>query len=256
MYTRCPGCHTVHPVNAAVLARAYGQARCGKCNKSINVIEWLFDSWPDPGAQPAPSRASGSDLPELGANIDMGLHDAAPEGKLEDEGGGLKQPVEARLYSRLLWVGGLVLLLLITFINIASLPGTGISESQPMQSAMRALGMTTAPPTPSFTDLSSIQLLSRDMQMHPSVPGGLVLSATLVNRAPHRQDFPVLEVILTDKRSRPIANRYFQPSEYLSEGADSRRGMTPEALLAVKLEFLDPGAQATGFELRFHAETQ
>ena len=43
MYTRCPGCHTVHPVNAALLASGGGRYRCGKCNKVNNALEALFD---------------------------------------------------------------------------------------------------------------------------------------------------------------------------------------------------------------------
>ena len=61
MYTRCPACHTVHPVNASLLAQGGGKYRCGKCNKSANALESLFDEWPEPGDKPP---GAGSDTKE------------------------------------------------------------------------------------------------------------------------------------------------------------------------------------------------
>ena len=52
MFTRCPGCHTVHPVNAALLARGGGRYRCGKCNRAGNALDALFDDWPEAGEAP------------------------------------------------------------------------------------------------------------------------------------------------------------------------------------------------------------
>ena len=58
---------TVHPVNAALLAQGSGRYRCGKCNKTSNALEHLFDDWPAAGDKPA----GAGDLPVLGLNIDF-----------------------------------------------------------------------------------------------------------------------------------------------------------------------------------------
>ena len=68
MYTRCKGCHTVHPVNASLLARADGKFRCGKCKKTGNALEALFDEWPEAGEKPPETGP----IPDLGLAIDLG----------------------------------------------------------------------------------------------------------------------------------------------------------------------------------------
>jgi predicted Zn finger-like uncharacterized protein len=243
VYTRCPGCHTVHPINAAVLAQAGGVARCGKCNKSVDLLESLFDSWPDPGSKPAPSRSGSARPPELGA-IPVQASDPEPaddppppEPGKDDSG-------------RILWAGACALLAALAVLNIATMPG--LSDWPPIRNALVAAGLSEAPPAPRFSDMASIHLAARDMQVHPTRPEALVLSLTMVNRAAQRQDYPVLELTLTDNRSNAIARRYFDPVEYLPRTADGDRGMTPDALVALSLEFADPGDQAVGFELRFH----
>jgi hypothetical protein len=94
-----------------------------------------------------------------------------------------------------------------------------------------------------------IQLVDKDMRSHPERADTLRLSATIVNRAALHQAFPGLEVILMDSSGQPIASRRFEPSEYLTSGADIEGGMTPEAYLPVILDLADPGRQAVGFEL-------
>ena len=74
----------------------------------------------------------------------------------------------------------------------------------------------------------------------------------MVNRAQQIQAYPVFEVILMDRKSRPIASRRFTPAEYLGPDAHIDEGMTPKAFLAVTLELADPDARAVGFELLFH----
>ena len=69
MYTRCKGCHTVHPVNASLLARAGGKFRCGKCNKTGNALEALFDEWPEAGEKPPKTGP----IPNLGLAIDSAI---------------------------------------------------------------------------------------------------------------------------------------------------------------------------------------
>lgn len=75
MYTRCPGCHTVHPVNALLLAQELGKYRCGKCKQINNALESLFDEWPDPGDHPPKAGK----LPVLGLKLDL---EAAKQARL------------------------------------------------------------------------------------------------------------------------------------------------------------------------------
>ena len=56
MYTRCPACHAVHSVSAALLAAAGGDYRCARCSKVNNALECLFDELPAAGDRPPDPR--------------------------------------------------------------------------------------------------------------------------------------------------------------------------------------------------------
>lgn len=45
MYTRCPHCHAIFRVSAAVLQMAGGEVRCGVCSKVFNALDTLQDDW-------------------------------------------------------------------------------------------------------------------------------------------------------------------------------------------------------------------
>ena len=77
----------------------------------------------------------------------------------------------------------------------------------------------------------------------------LVLAATLKTRAPFAQDYPHLELTLTDTRDQPIMRKVLAPVEYLTQGADVRSGFAGNGDLAVSL-WLDAGQLgASGYRL-------
>jgi predicted Zn finger-like uncharacterized protein len=237
VFTRCPGCHTVHPVNASLLAQGAGKYRCGKCKQLNNALESLFDEWPDPGDRPP---AAGK-LPALGSSLDL---EAAKQARLssgegspiaEGEGGEDQRAVRSKKLLRAAWITSAIALLILVTVFLADF------FQQPLLNS----------PTASLRDLDQIQLLSRDMRSHPTQPDTLSLSLTIVNRAPRSQAFPGLEVILLDSSGQTLTSRLFEPGEYLAEDANIETGMTPEAYLHIKLDLADPGRQAVGFELHF-----
>ena len=101
-----------------------------------------------------------------------------------------------------------------------------------------------------FRDLDSIHLVSRDMRSHPTQPGRLRLSATIINRADRTQRYPAIVVTLEDATGSTLISRRFKPSDYLGATA-SAAGMPPGVYVPVVLELEDPGEQAVGFELAF-----
>jgi len=89
------------------------------------------------------------------------------------------------------------------------------------------------------------------MHSHPTRAGILVLSLTFVNLAQRPQMFPTLEITLLDGSNQPIAQRRFQPTDYLRNGADTESGLATDVFLPVLLELGDPGERAVGFEIQF-----
>ena len=100
-------------------------------------------------------------------------------------------------------------------------------------------------------NLERIHLVSRELRSHPTVPGQLRLSATIVNRAARAQPWPDLEITLLDAAGQQVARVRFSPADYLSSGSAVEAGMTPQAYLPLVLDLDDPGRQAVGFELEF-----
>lgn len=253
MYTRCPGCHTVHPVNASLLTQGAGKYRCGKCKQVNTALDSLFDEWPDPGEHPPVAGK----LPVLGITIDL---KAAQQARLEfgeaslladEEGGEGRRIRRSKKLLRAAWITIALALLIFVTVYLAEFFQQPLLDSARVEDWLVKTGLRESSPAASLRNLEQIELLSRDMRSHPTRPGALSLSLTIVNRAPHFQAFPRLEVILLDSSGQALVNRLFEPDEYLAPDADIETGMTPQAYLHINLDLADPGNQAVGFELHF-----
>ncbi len=225
MFTRCPGCSTVHPLNAALLALGGGDVRCGRCGKRFDATALLFDAWPDPATKPA-LQDKGKPTPVLGLKLkDGGAPEAMPE------------PVAPKPRARWPWAVALTVLLALTAFNVV---WTLLGEQFPGRGGDGV-----------FRDPAEVRLVSRDLETHPTRAGVLVLSATIVNEADRPQPRPDIQVTLLDLAGNPVARRRFIPSEYLPGDPDPGALMAPGAYLPFTLEFADPGETATGFEIEF-----
>lgn len=244
MYTRCPACHSVHPVSATLLAAASGRYRCGRCNKVGNALEHLFDEWPATGDQPP----GPGEVPVLGPrrDLDQVEHSGRDPDADEEAGGETRRAGWGRLLLRVAWITGAVLVLGFIAIRLAEFQGWPL----PRFVDPARIAPSTGQDGEVFRDPGQIHLVSREVRSHPSQPGKLRLAATIVNRAAQKQAYPVIEVILQDARGRTLNTRRFEPSEYVG-GTRSADGMTPGAHVPILLELDDPGEQAVGFELAF-----
>lgn len=99
---------------------------------------------------------------------------------------------------------------------------------------------------PANPDLLSIE--TSNLEADPQQANLIALNAILRNRAGLAQEYPQLELTLTDTQDRMIARRIFTPGEY-AKGADLKRGMAPNEEVTVKL-FLDLGdLKAAGYRV-------
>lgn len=252
MFTRCPACHTVHPVNAALLAQGRGKYRCSKCNKVAFALLALFDEWPEPGQKPA---AIG-EIPTLGQSLDLKKAEQSRLNPESDENGNEDPedvlPAKAgKPWLRLLWISGAIVLAIVILFQWAEFNGKPLLEQPRIQNALVQVGLKESPPREVFRDVDLIHLVSRELSSHPTQPNMLRLSATIVNRASRSQPHPGLTVTLLDAVGEPLARHEFEPEDYLAGGKRARPGMSPQAYLPLVLDLPDPGDQAVGFELDF-----
>lgn len=101
---------------------------------------------------------------------------------------------------------------------------------------------------PRRADLMSIE--SSDLQADTQRPGVIVLNALLRNRAPFAQEYPDLELTLTDQGDQPLVRRVLRPDDYMQ---DKRTAIGPGlgggAEEAVRVRIEAGGLLATGYQL-------
>ena len=244
MYTRCPQCKTVHPLNASLLSRARGLVQCGTCGRSFSALSFLFDEWPS-GEAHRPRAETDAVLPILGrAGNTEKTADASPVDEDEEE------PLEPQTSQRV-WIAATALLAILTILNIAWTFREPILNTPRVGNWVDRAGWSQHDEEGLLKDPTQIQLISRDMHTHPTRSGILVLSLTFVNLAQRSQEFPELEITLMDAANQPVAQRQFHPVEYLRAGADTGSGLAADVFLPVLLELGDPGDRAVGFEIQF-----
>lgn len=255
LYTRCPSCHTVFPLEAKQLAQAGGVVQCGGCQKVFNTLAVLFDEWPSGDAGPAesggmppvlPAPSQGNlDLPEPRPEpeLDDLLQEIPADAEQDDE-----RPPELVLdqtpaaipaWHRYAWQAAAGVLLLV-----------GVMQLSTMDAGDRAWlfggGETSAP-----DGAQAVQLVSRDLHPHPSLDDAVILSATLVNGGEQAVPYPTLEVRLFDASQQIVGVRRLTPEEYLSDPPDADELMEPRAPTSVVLELVAAGGDPQGFEFRF-----
>ncbi len=102
-----------------------------------------------------------------------------------------------------------------------------------------------------FKALAAIEVLNRDVRLHPRYQGALLVNATIVNTADYVQPFPVVQLTLFDTNGRAMAHRDFDPQDYLDDHYLQSRGMPPDAPIHFVLELSDFSTKAVGFEFNF-----
>lgn len=242
MFTRCPKCKTVHPLTAQVLSHARGLVVCGRCGRPFSALSFLFDEFPS-GKAHAPAVDKKAGPPIIGK--------VSKAGKKTDESEIEEAAPSTHIPHHLAWNLVTVLLLLVTVANLGWTFREPLKQNPAVNSWLQDNGWLEAEPEGMLKDPGQIQLISRDMHSHPTRTGILVLSLTFVNLAQRPQIFPTVEITLLDGSNQPIAQRRFQPTDYLRSGADTESGLAADVFLPVLLELGDPGEQAVGFEIQF-----
>jgi len=83
------------------------------------------------------------------------------------------------------------------------------------------------------SDLISID--TSEMRPDPARKSGLLLNVTLRNRASFVQEYPRLELTLTDAQDAALLRRVFEPGEFLGRNTDPARGLAAGAELPITL---------------------
>lgn len=239
LVTRCPACGTAFRVQPAQLAAQSGTVRCGKCGELFNGVAALV----------APSQEAFA----LEPSPQLGLFD--PSRRPPNPAASEEPPAfmaERRRPHRAAWAFASLLALLVLAGQVlyryrAEVAAMVPAARAPLSAACLRLGCVV--PLPRRPELMSID--SSELQADARRAGLIALSAVIHNRAGFAQDYPALELTLTDEADRPVLRRVLRPGDYLERQGRSAaaQGIAPGAEASVRV-FLDTGGvHATGYRL-------
>ncbi len=241
LITRCPACGTAFRVQREQLAAHFGTVRCGKCGGVFNGVAALveeggerlsFDPSPQLGLFDPSRRPAHSARPADGAPLPDFMAPAEP----------------ARSHA---WLWGLAAVLATAVLAAqaayryrAEIAAFVPEAREPLVAACQRLGCTVA--LPRHAEVLSIE--SSDLQADPRRQNVIVLHALIRNRSRLPQEYPALELTLTDEGGRPVLRRVLLPSDYIEPGR-ARNGIAPGAEAALRVYLDSSGAPATSYRL-------
>ncbi|HEX5477566.1 MAG TPA: DUF3426 domain-containing protein [Burkholderiales bacterium] len=249
LVTRCQVCATAFRVQRAQLAARGGKVRCGKCGTVFDGVAGLVEE--------------GNERLRLEPSPQLGLFDPRrrPAGAGREPNAGAMEQIplpeflakpERPHRSTFLWGCLVVVAACVLAAQAAYRFRTEIAVVVPparpwLVEACRRLGCELR--LPHRPELMSIE--SSDLQADPRAQNVIVLNAVLRNRAPFAQEYPALELTLTDEADKPVLRRVLLPSQYLdrARAATAAQGFAGGAEASFRVN-LDAGrTRATGYRL-------
>ena len=255
LVTRCPSCATTFRVLPAQLAARGGRVRCGQCSVVFDGVSNMLDDddiaalpvAPSPQTSLLESRTEtepGTPVESPPAPPMIDAAEPAPE-----TAPAFLAPVQTQPARRAAWAVfatlaacGLALQAALAFrTEVAVL----LPAARPqIEAACGLLGCDVR--LPRRADLMSIE--SSDLQADKQRQGVIVLNALLRNRAPFAQEYPDLELTLTDQGDQPLVRRVLRPDDYL-QGKRAAIGLGGGAEESVRVRIEAGGLLATGYQL-------
>lgn len=202
-----------------------------------------IQSAPEPIRQPEPPH-QGRREPSLGSGL--GLPDLIDEPLFLDPRPLARRPRRQWLWVLLSAIAALALIGQVAVYNFTTLVHD--ERTRPILEKLCFLADCQLPARVSIDLIRSSNLVVRP---HPDFPNALAIDVILYNRADFAQPFPVLRMTFSDLGGRELGNKLFQPAEYLGGELAGSTLMPPQTPVHVGLSMLNPGSEATSYNLDF-----
>ena len=246
MQTRCPQCQTIAPLEADRPDGDAGQIDCAACGASFDAYAHLTEA---------------ASVANTGRTA---VHVAVPESPPDDQGELFKRPraaaVAAPRFARertriatpsqwRWWLASVVLLaLLLVIYPIADRERLARNAGfrPTLESLCGAVGCT----LPSWREPKAFEVTARDVRPHPSARGALLITVSFRNNAVFAQEWPLLELTMSDLNGQQVGMRRFHAQEYLGNAPKAPLIAAGQSANAT-LEVVDPGRNAVAYNFEF-----
>jgi predicted Zn finger-like uncharacterized protein len=278
MLTRCPHCQTAFRVTPDQLKVRQGRVRCGTCGTAFNALDSLADEAlpvipaPPENTAPATTEPPDSEMPApTPPPPPEPKYEPEPEPEVEPEPEPEQDsapppqtlavhepplPEEWRVAApatppptrRWPWIMGILALLMLAggqllYIYRVELAVLAPAWRPTLVAACHLAGCTV--PLPHKPELLGIET----SDLAPAPGDHLLLTATLKNRALFAQEYPHLELTLTDTQDTALLRKVLTPADYLPADRKPASGFAARSELSLKLTFEARGVPAIGYRL-------
>lgn len=279
LITTCSGCGARFRVTPQQLNARQGQVRCGSCHAVFNGFEAL-ERHPDDDtgsrllaareaaeqatqrAQPPPEEPAPAveQLPEIETLEAPESEPAKPAEQAPAEPVArprrlsrpdlvLPPPPKAKPPARA-WTFGVAFLVVVLAAEAAYAYRGPLAQRYPvlrpvLESACSRLGCA----VPWSHDETLLKLEDSELLEVPGRPQEIALGARIRNLAPVAQEYPYLELTLTDLTGQAAVRRVLRPTDYLGRPVSGGEVMAAGAEISIQLRLETPRVKATGYEL-------
>jgi predicted Zn finger-like uncharacterized protein len=250
--TRCPNCATIFRVQPGQLSARGGKVRCGKCHTVFDGVAALVEEDPATAANPQPEPSPQLALFEAARKAPrpaaVRAEPAGEEAPAPDFLAEEPPPPRHRLAWSLGSLAALAALAAQAVLYFRTEIAVLVPEARPvLAEACALLGCELR--LPRRPELMAIE--SSDLQADNRRESAIVLNAVIRNRAPFAQEYPSLELTLTDERDQAVLRRVLAPADYL-QGAGAGRlaqGVAGGTEAALRVHLDTGGTRAVGYRL-------
>jgi predicted Zn finger-like uncharacterized protein len=266
MYTQCPECLTVYKLEAELLVPACGCLRCGHCEAVFNALGTLATQLPPEPFTRLPERALDQEPPVAEVAVfrprpvppapdDESAAPVHAEETTEDFTQLTFTPKFAKTRRRswhgLAWTTVCIVLMLGLGAQLAWAKRDSLIADPTIGPALQAGCSVVGCRLPLVAEPTRLRLLARDVEQHPSVRDGLLITASVRNDASFAQPYPVVTIVLSDANGQRLAMRRFEPRDYVGDPGVREHGLDGGATTAMVFEVQDPGQRAVAFAFSF-----
>ncbi|HUP96979.1 MAG TPA: zinc-ribbon and DUF3426 domain-containing protein [Usitatibacter sp.] len=282
LITTCGHCRARFRVTPQQLNTKQGQVRCGRCHQVFNGFESL-ERFPDDdtGARLLAAREAEEAAASRSVDLDVTAEEAMPEIESIDPEVTVPpailrtdpaQPAapppprparssapppeltldteEPRKSVSRAWSFGVFLLALVLAVEIAYAFRGPIAQRYPaLRPGMESVCARLDCSVPWSREEALLKLEDSELLEVPGKPTEIALGARIRNLASVAQEYPHIELTLTDLTGQAALRRVLRPTDYLGRPLTQGEVLPPGVEVALQLRLETPRVKATGYEL-------